>query len=235
MIGGGALFFALSPERALVADSNPELINLYRTIVEDLDGIIKLANSWAIDEHTFYKLRELRFEDLSSVEAAARLLYLNRTCFNGLYRVNKFGQFNVPWGRYENPKIIDRPKLEAARKKLRRAEIELGDYRQVLRRHSMRGDLIFLDPPYLPVGEYADFKRYTKEQFSEHDHVEMRALVEELRAAGCTTVITNSNHPLMHDLYQGFPITILETRRNINSRGHGRTGQDIIITVPPQG
>lgn len=232
MVGGGALFFALAPERALVADSNPELINLYRVIVTDLERMADLAAGWPIDEKTFYQLRDLRFEDLDPVHAAARLLYLNRTCFNGLYRVNKLGQFNVPWGRYKQPKIVDRPVLEAARKHLGSAEIVLGDYAHVLRSRAQAGDLVFLDPPYLPISEFSDFKRYTKEQFRESDHRLMRALVEELRDRGCTTIITNSNHPLMHELYEGYPINVIQTRRNINSRADGRTGQDIIITVP---
>lgn len=234
MVGGGALFFTLAPQRALVADSNPELINLYRTIVSDLDGMIDLAAAWPLDEKTFYELRDLRFEDLDTTHAAARLLYLNRTCFNGLYRVNRQGQFNVPWGQYKQPKIIDRPVLEAARSSLRRAEILLGDYVQVLRSNAQAGDVVFLDPPYLPISEYSDFKRYTKEQFREDDHRRMRALVEELRERGCTTLITNSNHPLMHELYEGYSIRVVDTRRNINSRADRRTGQDIIISVPPR-
>lgn len=234
MLGGGALFFGLGPQRALVSDSNPELINFYRVIVSDLEGMISIASRWPVAEDAFYEIRALRFEDLDPVTAAARLLYLNRTCFNGLYRVNRHGQFNVPWGRYVRPRIIDRPALEAARERLARAEILLGDYKDVLHAHARQGDLVFLDPPYLPISEYSDFKRYTKEQFREADHRDMRAVVEILRNRGCTTIITNSNHPLMHELYSDFPIEVIETRRNINSRADGRRGQDIIISVPPR-
>jgi DNA adenine methylase len=233
MVGGGALFFGLAAPKALIADSNPELINLYRTIVSDLDGIESTLANWSIDETTFYEVRSLRFEDLSETVAAARMLYLNRTCFNGLYRVNKEGQFNVPWGRYARPKIFDRERLEAAKACLVKAEIRLGDYVEVLRASAQEGDLVFLDPPYLPISEYSDFKRYTKQQFYESDHLQMSEVVKLLRARGCHTVITNSNHPLMHELYADYQIDVIATRRNINSRADKRKGQDIIITIPP--
>jgi DNA adenine methylase len=233
MVGGGALFFSLAPSKALIADCNPELINLYRTIVADLDGIESALAGWAVDEATFYKVRALRFEELCATVAAARMLYLNRTCFNGLYRVNQKGHFNVPWGRYVNPKLFDRGRLEAARACLEKAEIRLADYAEVLRASAKEGDLVFLDPPYLPISEYSDFKRYTKQQFHYNDHLQMAEVVKMLRIRGCYTLITNSNHPLMHELYAEFPIDVIETRRNINSRADKRVGQDIIITIPP--
>lgn len=233
MVGGGALFFGLAAPKSLIADCNPELINLYRTIVADLDGIESALAEWSVDEATFYEVRSLRFEELPATVAAARMLYLNRTCFNGLYRVNKKGQFNVPWGRYTRPNIFDRERLEAARACLANAEIRLGDYAEVLRASAQEGDAVFLDPPYLPISEYSDFKRYTKQQFHESDHLEMAEVVKLLRARGCYTLITNSNHPLMHELYADFQIDVIETRRNINSRADKRTGQDIIITIPP--
>ena len=233
MIGGGALFFALSNKRALVADSNPELINLYRMIVADLDGVLDAARQWSISEETFYEVRALHFETLDPVTAAARMLYLNKTCFNGLYRVNRKGQFNVPWGRYANPSIVSRATLVAARRRLKQADILLGNYSDILNVHSRKGDLVFLDPPYLPISQNSDFKRYTKEQFREADHRVMRSVVETLRDRGCTIIITNSNHPLMYELYSEFSIKVIETRRNINARSDGRKGQDIIILIPP--
>lgn len=234
MVGGGALFFGLAAPKSIIADCNPELINFYRTVVSDLDGIEKTLSQWSVDEKTFYKVRSLRFEELSETVAAARMLFLNRTCFNGLYRVNKQGQFNVPWGRYAQPKIFDRERLEAARACLTKAEILLGDYEEVLLASAKEGDVVFLDPPYLPISKYSDFKRYTKQQFHETDHFRMAEVVREIRSRGCHTLITNSNHPLMHELYAEFQIDVIDTRRNINSRADRRTGQDIIITIPPQ-
>jgi DNA adenine methylase len=232
MIGGGALFFALSPQRALIADSNPELINFYRVIVSDLDNLLAQYEAWPFDENTFYELRALSFSDLDKTTAAARLLYLNRTCFNGLYRVNSNGDFNVPWGRYKQPYKVEIERFESARIILRRARIELGDFSEVLDREAAEGDLIFLDPPYVPISAHSDFKRYTKRQFHSADHVRMAKLVRSLSERGCETIVTNSNHSLVHDLYQGYQIRIIQTRRNVNSRADGRTGEDVIIHVP---
>jgi DNA adenine methylase len=231
MIGGGALFFALAPERALIADSNPELINFYRVLVADMEGLIARYQAWPFGEEMFYALRALRFEDLTPTDAAARTLYLNRACFNGLYRVNKNGGFNVPWGRYKQPYLVDRGQFERARAALARADIRLGDYRDLLREQGREGDFIFLDPPYVPIGPYADFKRYTRKQFRDDDHKEMAALARELSGRGCTLVITNSNHPLVLDLYRDYSIEVVPTKRNVNSRGDARSGEDVIIHV----
>lgn len=229
MIGGGALFFALSPERSVIADSNPELINLYQTMVSDVDSIIDQYESWRFDEDQFYEVRALRFEDLNSVLAAARTLYLNRCCFNGLYRVNRSGAFNVPWGRYKHPHRINRENMSKAREALARADILLGDFREVLKARALAGDFVFLDPPYVPISQYSDFKRYTATQFSDQDHVEMAALTRELVERGCHVLITNSNHALVHDLYRAYHIEVIPTKRNVNSRGNGRTGEDVVI------
>jgi DNA adenine methylase len=232
MIGGGAMLMSLAPEKALIADSNPELINFYRTIVSDLDEIMSLHGSWPFEESFFYELRARRFEDLAPVEAAARTLYLNRTCFNGLYRVNRSGHFNVPWGGYQRPFVIDRAQFALARDVLSKSEIMLGDFRQVLTERARAGDFIFLDPPYVPVSQYADFKRYTRDQFSERDHEALAALVKDLSTRGCDILITNSNHPLVHSLFSDYRIEIVKSKRNVNSNGAGRTGEDVVIYVP---
>jgi len=235
MVGGGALFFALAPERALIADANPELINFYRLIVSDLEGLVAQYEAWPFDERTFYEIRQLKFADLDGKTAAARLLYLNRACFNGLYRVNRHGDFNVPWGKYKRRYKVETGRFERARDILRRARIEIGDFFELLHGEATRGDLIFLDPPYVPISAYADFKRYTKQQFQSDDHVRMAELVRSLSERGCETIITNSNHSLVHDLYQEYHIRVVPTRRNVNSRGTGRAGEDVIIHVPAAG
>jgi len=232
MIGGGALFFALAPHRSLIADINPELVNFYRAIVEDLNGVIAAYRGWKFDEATFYSLRALKFSDLDQATSAARLLYLNRSCFNGLYRVNRDGQFNVPWGRYKKPYEIDVERFAAARSVLRRAQIELGDFSAVLEAEARSGDFIFLDPPYVPISAYSDFKRYTRDQFHNCQHAAMAALARSLADRGCDVLVTNSNHPLVHDLYRGYSSEIVATRRNVNSKGNGRVGEDVIIYVP---
>ena len=130
--GGGALFFALQPENAVIADSNPELINMYRQVADHVDNVISYLEKYQNTSEMFYSVRSLDWETLPKAEAAARTIYLNRTCYNGLYRVNKKGQFNVPYGKYKNPKICDTEALHAASQALRKADIVCGDYFLVL-------------------------------------------------------------------------------------------------------
>lgn len=232
--GGGALFFSLCPEKAIIADSNPELINLYRQVADNVESVIFYLKQYENTSEIFYSVRSLDWEQLSKPEAAARTLFLNRTCYNGLYRVNKKGQFNVPYGKYKNPKICDAEALYAASSALKKAEIICGDYSLVLEHYAQPGDFIFLDPPYLPISEYSDFKRYTKEQFYEEDHVELAKEVIRLHEKGCHILLTNSNHPLVHELYAPFKIDIIQTKRHISCRGNTRKGEDIIVTIPPK-
>lgn len=232
--GGGALFFALQPEKAVIADSNPELINMYRQVADHVDEVIASLQLYKNTEEMFYAVRGQEWTKLPKAEAAARMIYLNRTCFNGLYRVNKQGQFNVPFGHYRNPKIYDVENLRAASVALQKAEILCGDYALVLEHHTQAGDFVFLDPPYLPVSAYSDFKRYTKEQFYEEDHVELAKAVKLLQEKGCYAILTNSNHPLVHELYSGFTIDIVAAKRNISCNGEKRTGEDTIVSVLPK-
>ncbi|OUI97686.1 DNA adenine methylase [Acetobacter sp. DsW_54] len=232
--GGGALFFAVQPTGGIIADSNPELVNLYRSVADDVDGVIAQLRLYENTEEVFYATRVLDVTKLSNIEAAARTIFLNRTCFNGLYRVNKSGKFNVPFGRYKNPKIIDEDALKAASVLLRKTTIICGDYKAVLQENARPGDFIFLDPPYLPVSKYADFKRYTKEQFYEEDHVELASEVKRLHEQGCHVILTNSNHPLVHEQYRKFTVEVVQTKRYISCNGKDRTGEDVIVTVPPK-
>lgn len=232
--GGGALFFALHPESAVISDSNPELINVYRQVAGCPDDVIRYLQQYENTKEMFYEIRSQKWEDLPCAEAAARTIFLNRTCYNGLYRVNKKGEFNVPYGKYVNPRICDPDALYAASRGLRGAEILCGDYLEVLERYAREGDFIFLDPPYLPVSEYSDFKRYTKEQFYEEDHVELSKIVMRLHERGCYIILTNSNHPLVHELYAPFTIDVVVTKRYISCRGTSRRGEDVIVTIPPK-
>ncbi len=232
--GGGALFFSVRPESGIIADSNPELVNLYRSVANDVEAVIDYLKLLQNTEEIFYLVRALDWTTLPGPQAAARTIFLNRTCFNGLYRVNKSGGFNVPFGRYKNPKILDEDSLRAASELLRRTTIISGDYKTVLKENAQAGDFIFLDPPYLPVSEYADFKRYTKEQFYEEDHVELAAEVHRLHDLGCHVILTNSNHPLVHEQYSQFPIEVIQTKRYISCHGKSRTGEDVIVNVLPK-
>lgn len=233
-IGGGAMFFALSPNDAVIADSNPELINMYTQIADNVDQVIAYLKQYENTQEMFYEVRALEWQDLPKAEAAARTIYLNKTCFNGLYRVNKKGKFNVPFGKYKSPNICDIEALYAASEVLQKANIVCGDYLSVLKEYARPGDFVFLDPPYLPISEYADFKRYTKEQFYEEDHVELAKEVFRLQELGCHVILTNSNHPLVHELYEPFNIEVIQTKRYISCSGSNRKGEDIIVTVPPK-
>lgn len=232
--GGGALFFALQPENAIISDSNPELINMYRQVADFPDEVIQCLKQYENTKEMFYNVRSQTWEALPKAEAAARTIFLNRTCFNGLYRVNKKGEFNVPYGKYKNPKICDQDALYVASDALKKAEILCGDYILVLEHYTKEGDFIFLDPPYLPVSEYSDFKRYTKEQFYEEDHIELAKIIARLHERGCHIILTNSNHPLVHELYSQFTIDVVATKRYISCRGSSRKGEDVIVTIPPK-
>lgn len=232
--GGGAMFFALQPENAIIADSNPELINMYRQVTDHVDEVISYLERYENTSEMFYSVRGQDWLSLPKAEAAARTIFLNKTCFNGLYRVNKKGQFNVPYGKYKNPKICDREGLYAASESLKKAEIVCGDYFLVLEHYAQPGDLVFLDPPYLPISEYSDFKRYTKEQFYEEDHIELAKMVMRLHDRGCHVILTNSNHPLVHELYAPFTIDVIHTKRHISCNSNARKGEDVIVTIPPK-
>ncbi len=232
--GGGALFFSLKPENAIIADSNPELINMYLQVAHHVDDVIECLQKYENTSEMFYEVRSLDWQTLPKAEAAARTIYLNKTCFNGLYRVNRSGQFNTPFGKYKNPKICDIDALRLASEALRKADILCGDYILVLEHYAQPGDFVFLDPPYLPISENSDFKRYTKEQFYEDDHVELAKMIGTLHERGCYVILTNSNHPLVHQLYEQYKIEVIQTKRHISCHGDTRKGEDVIVTIPPE-
>jgi len=231
--GGGALFFSIKPKGAIIADSNIELVNLYVVLKESPHELIESLRRMINSEAFFYSMRNEDWLALDSITAAARTMYLNRTCFNGLYRVNKKGQFNVPFGHYKNPNLCDEKLIISCSKALSEAKVVHSDYKETLLKYAEAGDLVYLDPPYLPVSKYSDFKRYTKEQFYEEDHIELAGEVRRLQELGCHVILTNSNHPLVHQLYSAYNIEVHKTRRLINSKSSGRVGEDVIISVKP--
>lgn len=232
--GGGALFFALNPERAIIADSNPELINLYQTVANNVEDVISALRRYKNEEDVFYEVRAQDWKNLSAEKAAARTIFLNHTCFNGLYRVNKSGGFNTPFGRYKNPRILDEENLRATSAMLLRATIIQGDYKAVLREHAQSGDFVYLDPPYLPISAFSDFKRYTKEQFHDEDHRELAEEIARLHELGCHVILTNSNHGLVHELYGHYGLAVISTKRHISCKGKSRTGEDVIVNIKPK-
>lgn len=213
-LGGGAFFFYLNPAKAIISDSNEELIIAYIQVRDNVEEIIDILKNYKNNEKFFYKIRSLSPEKLSAPERAARLIYLNKTCFNGLYRVNKKGQFNVPYGK-RNGEFLNETQLTISSDFLQNVAILNLDYLDTLK-YAQKGDFIFLDPPYYPVGKYSDFKRYTKEFFYHDDHVILKHEFDRLVEIGCHVLLTNSNHPTILGLYKGYNVEIVNTKRLIS-------------------
>ena len=228
-LGGGALFFHLQPSKAILSDINPELINCYTNIRDRVDEVIYHLKSLKNNEDIYYKIRGCDISTLTSEERSARFIYLNKTCFNGLYRENKKGEFNVPYGRYTNPQICDEKRLYLAHKTLQNAKLICANYKTVLRRYAQHNDFIFLDPPYVPVGKYSDFQRYNKDSFYDDDHIELRDEFKRLINIGTKVILTNSNTGFVRELYAGYPSEVFQTKRLISSKSETRTGEDLVI------
>lgn len=233
-LGGGAIFFGLQPEVAILSDTNPDLVNLYEVVRDNVDELIYSLKEYINEEKFYYYIRGLDSDKLTKLERAARIMYLNKVCFNGLYRVNKKGQFNVPFGKYKNPTICDEEGLRAANIALEGKTLILGNYLELLQQYAEPDDLIYLDPPYLPISTYSDFKRYTKEFFYEEDHIKLANEVHRLYELGCNVILSNSNHPLVYELYRDYKIEVHKTKRYINSDAKNRHGQDILVLAQPR-
>ena len=208
-VGGGAVALALAHPTMLLNDANSELINTYRVVRGDVDSLMQLLDQYRTrhSESYYYEIRQQNSDLLSPLEQAARLIYLNKTCFNGLYRVNRAGQFNVPYGQNVAPTLYEETKLRRSSEALRGAELFTGDYRSFLDEHARAGDFIYLDPPYVPVGKYSDFKRYTKEQFRGDNQEELAQLYNNLIERGCYPLISNSW--TAHELYADHEVIVL--------------------------
>lgn len=228
-LGGGALFFHIQPSKAILSDINPELINCYTNIRDNIDSVISLLKTFENNEENYYRIRAFDISQLTEAERAARFIFLNKTCFNGLYRENKKGEFNVPYGKNTNTIICDEKKLYNAHKALQNAKLICGNYKTVLRRYAQHNDFVFLDPPYVPVGKYSDFQRYNKDFFYDDDHVELRDEFKRLINIGSKVILTNSNTEFVHELYAGYPSQVFDTKRLISSNSDTRKGQDLVI------
>ena len=191
-IGGGALFFTINHHQSIISDSNEDLIITYRAVRDNVSSVIKLLDSYQNNEAFFYKLRSLETSQLTNIQRAARLIYLNKTCFNGLYRVNKKGEFNVPYNKRDGANFYNKEILIEASQTLKNTKIYYSDYKEILENFAEKNDFIFLDPPYQPVGKYSDFKRYTKEFFYEQDQIELAEKFYDLVNRGCKIIFTNS-------------------------------------------
>lgn len=219
-LGGAAFFLALSPQAAVLGDANCELVFLYQAIRDEPRAVMDALDATkdrTLDEEFFYATRAILPETLSLVDRAARFIYLNKTCYNGLYRVNSRGQFNVPFGRYATrPGLYNRENLLRVSCMLRAATLRCGDFAEVLA-DAGEGDFVYLDPPYVPLTPTASFTRYTKGNFGLADQQRLAQTVRDLDARGCRVLLSNSDTPLVRELYAGFHLDEVYAPRNINS------------------
>jgi len=223
-VGGGAVFFDLLPNNAELSDLNQELVITYNIIKNNIDELIASLKKHIYDKEYYLKVRAQNTEGLSDVETASRFIFLNRTGFNGLYRVNKKGQFNVPFGRYNNPVICDEENLRRVSKELQNVTIKHQDYKSVLET-AKQGDFIYFDPPYYPLNRTSSFTAYTSEGFLEKEQTELRNTFVELHDRGCFVMLSNSDTPFINDLYANIEdVTVhkITAGRAINSNGSGR-------------
>ncbi len=225
-VGGAAVFFALAEakrfRRAVIADKNPHLIELYQVVRDDLDALLLVLEKrqHQTTEADYYRIRA-QHKLKRPVERAARLIYLNRTGYNGLYRVNASGGFNVPHGRYKRPKIYDPARLRAAAEALQGVVIEEADFERACKR-AKPGDAVYLDPPYLPVSKTSSFSAYHAEAFGLPEHARLAKVFAKLAAKGVSAVLSNSDTPGSRALYGDFRPASVAMRRSINSVATGR-------------
>lgn len=232
-VGGGAMFFARAPKRALLCDVNSSLIGTYQAIRDDLDGIIAELEELSVGhcKERYYGVRT-HYNTMSrepSTERAALFIYLNKTCFNGLHRVNRKGEFNVPMGRYKNPRILDMDGLIAANAALQRADLVHDGFEGLLRR-ARPGDFVYFDPPYEPVSNTASFTSYAKGGFGQDAQARLRDVYRELDRRGCKLMLSNSDVPFIRELYSDYSIDIVAAPRavNCNAKKRGKVNEVVV-------
>lgn len=238
-LGGGAVFFHLWNTGRLgnpifLFDNNEELINTYWVVKNKTEELIALLSNHQKKHNKkyYYGIRGLdrRDVELSNVERAARTIYLNRTCYNGLYRVNSKGQFNVPMGSYKNPQILAKDVLKAANQALQEAQIEVRDFRSIVEL-AEPGDFFYFDPPYDPVSKTANFTSYTAGDFGSDDQRDLAKVFTQLDEKGCLCMLSNSYTPFVLELYKNFEIKTVQAKRAVNSDANGRGAvTEIVVT-----
>lgn len=229
-VGGAAVFFSLDLEEAILMDTNAELVNLYNVIKEHVEPLIENLRHHKNEESYYYTIRALVPATLSPVERASRFIYLNKTCYNGLYRVNRQGKFNVPFGKYTNPDYVNADGLRLASAALQRATIMENDFSAVLELANP-GDFVYFDPPYHPVSETSNFTSYTKDSFGVEDQRRLAAVFVELVDRGCHVMLSNSDTPFIRELYMDYRIETVRARRAVNSKADGRGYVSEVVAI----
>lgn len=228
--GGGAVLFALKPEKAVINDSNADLMDIYRVIKSEPEKLIALLEEHAEKDckDYYYEVRALdrdfdRYESLSDAERAARFLYLNKTCFNGLFRVNRSGEFNVPYGRYKNPEIVGAEGIRAISEYLNEAKIRIlsQDYREVFR-GIRENAFVYMDPPYMPISETSSFTGYTAAGFDRQQQTELKKQCDKLDRKGVKFMLSNSSCDFITKLYRDYHIEHVSAPRSVNAKADGR-------------
>jgi len=234
-VGGGALLFDLQPKTAYINDINDEVIRVYEVIRRDVEALITALQQFKNEAGYFYSVRDWDrdkavYAALSDVEKAARILYLNKTCYNGLFRVNSAGEFNAPFGNYRNPNIVNAPALRAVSAYLNSAAVHLTsvDYAEVLRLLP-KGAFVYLDPPYDPVSDTASFTGYAKGGFSRDEQIRLRECCDELDRRGLQFLLSNSATDFIKEQYAAYHITIVQARRAVNSNAAKRGAVDELL------
>ena len=226
-IGGGALFFHLEPKKAIINDYNDELINVYKVIKNNLEELLNDLRKHENNPEYFYQIRGIDrqplFEELTNIQRASRVIYLNKTCFNGLYRVNSLGEFNSPFGRYVHPNIVNEPVLRAVSKYLNSSDITIlnGDYEKVL--NAVTSDtFVYLDPPYHPISESSNFTGYVQGGWTERHQIRLKKACDDLDKKGVKFLLSNSSAPFIKELYSEYKTHSINANRSINSVGEKR-------------
>ncbi|WP_436414151.1 DNA adenine methylase [Petrimonas sp.] len=233
-IGGGAVFFHLQPENALINDLNEELVNVYNVIKNNLNELIADLKKHENHPDYFYAIRKLdrteEFKNLTDVQRASRVIYLNKTCYNGLYRVNNAGEFNAPFGRYKNPNIVNEPTLKAVNKFLNKNNILIskGDYSKTLSQADQRS-FVYIDPPYHPISENSNFTGYVQGGWDIFEQIRLREACDQLTERGVKFLLSNSSAQFIKDQYEKYIITTVKATRAINSNGAERGEIDELL------
>jgi DNA adenine methylase len=222
--GGGAVLFHLQPQKAIINDFNEELINVYQVIKNNLFELIEDLKKHKNGPEYFYNLRAIdrteEFKKLTKIERASRIIYLNKTCFNGLYRVNNSGEFNSPFGKYKNPNIVNEPTLKAVSNYLKDNDIQLnrGDYETILKNLDKKS-FVYLDPPYHPVSDSSNFTGYVQGGWNIYDQVRLKEACDDLHKRGIKFLLSNSATDFIKDQYKDDKISIVKATLAINSNG----------------